>query len=189
MSPRIGALAAALLLVAAGGCGGGDDETAGTAGTTTAPPVESTAEPTTAVEETTAAETRPEPPEDQGRWAQQVDAACKPWQVKIDAVAPPATATDLERWLGEALPLIRKQVAAVEAVKPPTAAAAAEQATLLVSNLRIVERALTHYRAALRSGDADAAKDALAAAGAAGIEARTTALAAGVTECGGYSSG
>ena len=183
----IGAFAAALLLVAAGGCGGGDDETTGA--TTAPPPVESTAEATTTVEETTAAETRPEPPEDQGRWAQQVDAACTPWQAKIDAVAPPATATDLERWLGEALPLIRKQVAAVEAVKPPTAAATAEQATVLVSNLRIVERALTHYRAALRTGDADAAKDALAAAGAAGIEARTTALAVGVTECGGYSSG
>jgi len=189
VSLRIAALAATLLLVAAGGCGDGDDEATGTTGTATAPPVESTAEPATTAEETTSAETRPEPAEDQGRWAQQVDAACKPWQVKIDAVAPPATATDLERWLGEALPLIREQVAAVEAVKPPTAAAAAGQATVLVSNLRIVERALTHYRAALLAGDADAAKDALATAGAAGIEARTTALAAGVTECGGYSSG
>ena len=86
------------------------------------------------------------------------------------------------------MPLVRKQVAAVEAVKPPTAAATAEQAALLLRNLHIVERALTSYRAAL-AGNADAAKDALAEAGAAGIEARTTAVAAGVTACGGYASG
>ena len=180
MSPRIGALAATLLLVAAGGCGGGDDNAAATS------PQPAT---TAAAATTEAAETRPEPPVGQSRWAQQVDAACKPWQTKIDAVAPPASAADLERWLSDTLPLVRKQVAAVEAVKPPTAAAAAEQAALLVRNLRIVEGALTRYRAAIRSGDADAARDALAEAGAAGTEARTIALAAGVTACGGYSSG
>ena len=111
VSPRIGALAAAVLLVAAGGCGGGGDDATGTT-TATAPASEPTVEATTT-------DTRPEPPEDQGRWARQVDAACKPWQSQIDAVAPPSGAADLERWLGETLPLVRKQVAAVEAVKPP----------------------------------------------------------------------
>ena len=186
MSPRIGVLAAAVLLVAAGGCGGDGDDATATGAQPTTPTMAATTEAATT---TKAAETRPEPPEDQGRWARQVDAACKPWQAKIDAVAPPASATDLDRWLGAALPLVRKQVAAVEAVKPPTAAATAEQAALLLRNLHIVERALTSYRAALSAGNADAAKDALAEAGAAGIEARTTAVAAGVTACGGYASG
>jgi len=181
VSPRIAALAGALLLVAAGGCGGGDDDEAATGAQETTPTVAATT--------AEAAETRPEPPEDQSRWAQQVDTACKPWHTKIDAVPPPASATDLERWLGDTLPLVRKQVAAVEAVKPPTAAATAEKAALLVRNLHIVERALTRYRAAIRTGDADAARDALAEAGAAGTEARTIAVAAGVTACGGYSSG
>ena len=179
MNPRIGALVAAVILVAAGGCGGdeGDDAT----GTTTRPPAESTPAATT--------DARPEPPEDQGRWARQVDAACRPWQGKIDAVAPPAGATDLDRWLGQTLPLVRKQVAAVEAVKPPVKESEAERAALFVAGLRKVERGLTRYRAALGDGDTEAVQQALAEANAAGTETRGYALSLGVTQCGGYSSG
>jgi hypothetical protein len=180
VSPRIGALAAALLLAAAGGCGGGDDETTGT----TAPLAAATT-----VGATTAAETRPEAPEDQGRWARQVDAACEPWQAKLDAVAPPAGATDLDRWLGETLPLVRRQVAAVEAVKPPAKTSEAERATLFVAGLRKVESGLTRYRAALRDGDPEAVQQALAEANAAGTETRGYALSLAVTQCGGYSGG
>ena len=179
MSRRIGALAAAVLLVAAGGCGGGEADDA--TGTTTRPPAESTAAATTAA--------RPEPPDDQGRWARQVDAACGPWQGKIDAVAPPADAADLERWLEETLPLVRKQVAAVEAVKPPAKTSEAERAALFVAGLRKVERGLTRYRAALANGDAEAVSQALAEANAAGTETRGYALSLAVTQCGGYSSG
>jgi hypothetical protein len=180
VSPRIGALAAAFILVAAGGCGGGEGNDAG--GTTAQPSAEPTVESTTA-------DTRPEPPEDQGRWARQVDAACAPWQAKIDAVAPPAGATDLERWLAETLPLVRKQVAAVAAVKPPAKESEAERATLFIAGLRKVERGLTRYRAALADGDAAAVQQALAEANAAGTETRGYALSLGVTRCGGYSSG
>jgi hypothetical protein len=175
----MGALAAALLLAAAGGCGGGDDETTGT----TAPPA---AEPTV---EAATTDIRPEPPEDQGRWARQVDAACEPWQAKLDAVAPPAGATDLDRWLGETLPLVRRQVAAVEAVKPPAKTSEAERAALFVAGLRKVERGLTRYRAALRDGDPEAVQQALAEANAAGTETRGYALSLAVTQCGGYSGG
>jgi hypothetical protein len=180
VSPRIGALAAAVILVAAGGCGG-DGEGGDAAGTTTRPPAESTPAPTT--------DARPEPPEDQGRWARQVDAACKPWQSKLDAVAPPAGATDLDRWLAETLPLVRKQVAAVEAVKPPAKESEAERATLFIAGLRKVERGLTRYRAALSDGDTEAVQQALAEANAAGTETRGYALSLAVTQCGGYSSG
>ena len=74
-------------------------------------------------------------------------------------------------------------------MKPPTAADNAERAALFIGKLRIVEQALTKYRAALRANNAQATREALAEAGAAGAEARTVALAAGVTECGGYSGG
>jgi hypothetical protein len=178
VSRRNGALAAAVLLVAAAGCGGGAEGDA--TGTTTRPPAESPAATTDA---------RPEPPEDQGRWARQVDAACKPWQGRIDAVSPPAGSADLDRWLGETLPLVRKQVAAVEAVKPPVKESEAERATLFVAGLRKVERGLTRYRAALQEGDPEAVQQALAEANAAGTETRGYALSLGVTQCGGYSGG
>jgi hypothetical protein len=176
--PLVWALAAALVVAAAVGCADGDEDAAATTATTSAPPAT-----------TQAAETRPEPPEDQTRWAREVDLACEPWQVQIDAVPPPADAADLERWLDETLPLIRKQVAAVEAVQLPGAKSEAEPASRFGDGLRRVERALTRYRAALRAGDAEVAKQALAQAGAAGAESRAAALALGVTECGGYSAG
>ncbi len=187
-----GVIAAALVVAAAGGCAGDDEEDA--AGTTASTPAATTAQPATTTEEqqvTTQAGdyARPEPPDDQSRWAGQVDAACEQWQEQIDEVAPPADPADLERWLGETLPLVRKQVAAVEAVRLPGAASEAEPASLFVQNLRRVERALTRYGAALRSENPQGAQQALAEAGAAGAEARSAALALGVTECGGYSTG
>lgn len=192
MTKLLCVLAATLVLVAAAGCSG-DDDAAETGAQPTTPSASETTAPSTTAPSTTApagtGKTRPEPPEDQSRWAREVDVACKRWQEQIDAVAPPASPGDLEPWLAETLPLIRKQVAAVEAVKPPTAADNAERAALFIGNLRIVEQALTKYRAALRANNAQAAREALAQAGSAGAEARTAALAAGVTECGGYSGG
>ena len=89
----------------------------------------------------------------------------------------------------ETLPLVRKQLAAVAAVKPPAKKSEAERAALFIAGLRKVERGLTRYRAALRDGDAEAVQQALAEANAAGTETRGYALSLGVTQCGGYSSG
>ena len=41
----------------------------------------------------------PSPAPNQSRWAGQVDAACKPWQERIDAVPPPTDAASLEDFL------------------------------------------------------------------------------------------
>ena len=178
--PVLSVLAAALVVAAGTGCSSDDDGASDGASAPT-PAAESTPAATT--------EARPEPPEDQGRWARQVDVACKPWQGRIDAVAPPAGAADLDRWLGQTLPLVRKQVAAVEAVKPPVKTSEAERAALFVAGLRKVERGLTRYRAALSGGDTEAVQQALAEANAAGTETRGYALSLAVTQCGGYSSG
>ena len=189
MKPLICALATALVVAVVAGCAGGDDD----AGATTAsPPTATTAPSATTSEQPVTTEeddVRPEPPKDQSRWARQVDAACKPWQERIDAVAPPLDATALERWMTETLPLARKQVAAVEKVKPPANVDEAERAKLFVGGLHKLERALTRYLAAIRAGDAEAIQRALADANAAGTETRGYALSLDVTECGGYSSG
>jgi hypothetical protein len=184
VKPLICALATALV-VALGGCGGDDDD----AGATTASPPGSPATTSDQPMTTEEHDVRPEPPADQSRWASQVDAACKSWQERIDAVAPPLDATALERWLTETLPLARKQLAAVEQVKPPAKADEAERAKLFVGGLQKLERALTRYLAALRAGDAEAIQRALAEANAAGTETRGYALSLDVTECGGYASG
>ncbi len=158
---------AAALVVAGTGCSSDDDpDRAGT----TAPAVV----------------TRPEPPEAQSRWAKQVDEACRPWQERIDAVAPPADARGLERWLAEALPLVRKQVAAVRAVKPPAKESEADRAKLFLDGMTRLERSLTRYLAAIRVDDAVAVTKALEEANAAGSATRGFAVSVDVTECGGY---
>jgi hypothetical protein len=177
-------LAAGLVLAAGAGCG--DDETSGEGTTTPAAAATTTADTTTAPTEDDYV--RPEPPSDQSTWAAEVDAACEPIQSEIDALPPPTDPVSLESWVAQVLPLVREEVAAVEAVAPP--AAGQEEAadiTLFVASLGRLEDALTRYLAALRADDAAATEQALAEANAAGAQARTTAEALGVTECGGYS--
>jgi len=190
-------LATTLVMVAAAGCsGGGDDDAAGTGGSTVAattaePAVESTGAATTAElpdpAESTA--TRPEAPADQSRWAAQVDAACKSWQAQIDQLPAPADAAGLESWLDELLPLARRQLAAVKAVKPPAKQSEAAQAARFIESLTTLERSLTRYRAAIVKGDDKAVGVALVEANAAGAAARNYALVLDITECGGYSGG
>ena len=118
-----------------------------------------------------------------------MDAACKPLQERIDALAPPANASELERWLDDLLPLVRKQVRAVKAVKPPAKQSEARNAALFIENMTKLERSLTRYRAAITAADTPAIQRSLSEANAAGAASRAYALSLDVTECGGYSSG
>ncbi|MDQ3176376.1 MAG: hypothetical protein M3Q72_02365 [Actinomycetota bacterium] len=170
-------LAATLVVAAGTGCSADDDGGTEAASTTT------TAAQTIA---STTSASRPEPPEDQSRWAKQVDIACKPWQGRIDAVPPPADASGLEPWLAETVPLVRKLVAAVRAVKPPAKQSEAKRAALFVSAMGKLERGLSRYLAALRAGDAVAIKQAVTEANAAGAASRGYAVPLDITECGGY---
>ena len=187
MTKLLCVLATTLVLVAAAGCSDDDEggTAAGTGATATATAMETatTSEPDPA--ESTA--TRPEPPADQSRWAAQVDDACKPWQDQIDALTPPRDAAGLEAWLGELLPLVRRQVAAVKAVKPPAKRSEAQQAARFLENMTELERALTRYRDAIAAGQDKAVQRALVAANAAGAAARNYALVLDITRCGGYS--
>ena len=176
MRAAFAVLAAALVAVAATGCSSDDDSESAP---TTAPPAATTTQP---------AETRPEPPAGQSRWAREVDAACKPWQDRISMVKPPAAASELERYLGDALPLIRKQIDAIDAVELPEAEADARKARSFLAGLRKLEAALTRYRAALRASDSAATEQALAEANTAGLQARAAVAGLGVTECGGFES-
>jgi hypothetical protein len=208
-------LAAVLVMAASTGCsddGSDSGEVGGTTApaaattdtggpTTTPPTTETSPEATTAdattAQATTAQETteetdttgRPEPPSDQSRWAAQVDDVCKPWQEKIDAVPPPTDVSSLEAWLGDTLPLVRKQVAAVKAVKPPAKAEEARRARLFIGALQKIERALTRYHAAIVANNAQAVQKWLSQANAAGAEARGYAASLDVTQCGGYRGG
>ena len=174
----LGVLAVALAL-AASGCGGdSEDEATSTAAT---PPATSVV--------TEEAQTRPEPPADQSRWAMKVDAVCAPVQEQIDAVPPPGDPSGLGRWLRETLPLVRKQVAAVDAIALPAKKDEARRAELFVAGLHDLERALTRYGAALEQNDPAAIEKALAEANAAGTETRGYALSLDITQCGGYSGG
>jgi hypothetical protein len=139
---------------------------------------------------TTAGPTRPKPLPNQSRWAKQVDAACKPWQKRIDAVTPaPANTVALRIWLADALPLIRKQLAAIKAIKPPAKPDEARKVTRFLDTLQRTERALTRYLAASRANASAEARKALDEASASGAAARAQAASLDVTKCGGYSSG
>ena len=176
-------LAAVLVLAAGSGCS--DDGDDGSASATTADAAATEPEPAATIQ----SGPRPKPPEDQSRFAKQVDEACKPWQAKIDALAPPTTAAQLELWLAELLPLVRNQVSAVKAVKRPAKQAEARKAALFIENITKLERSLTRYQAAIRAVDNAKIQRSLREANAAGAASRAYALSLGVTECGGYSGG
>lgn len=139
---------------------------------------------------TTTTSTRPARLANQSRWAKQVDAACKPWQGRIDAVTPaPVDVASLQVWLGRALPLVRKQIAAVEAVPPPEKQVEARKVALFLESLQKTERALTRYLSAIRKNAPAKERRALAEASAGGAAARGYAASLDITQCGGYSSG
>lgn len=159
------ALAAALLVAAAAGCG---DKQA----------------------TTTAAATHPTVLPTQSRWAKQVDVVCKPWQDRIDAIRPPPTSVaSLQTWLARALPLVRKQIAAVEKVPPPERTSEARKVTRLLDSLNATERALTRYLAAVNAKAQTKAQTALTTAATAGAKARALSLSLDITQCGGYATG
>lgn len=186
MRSTLSVLAASLVLAAGAGCG--DDEPSGGGATTTAPAATEAGPTTTAPEQTTeSTETQPEAPPDQSAWAAQVDEACEPVQEQIDALPPPTDAASLETWVAQVLPLVREEVAAVKAVKPPVDAEEAREARLFVKSLERLEGALTRYLDGLRTSDTAAVEQALADANAAGAEARAYAVSLDVTRCGGYS--
>jgi hypothetical protein len=143
----------------------------------------------TSTSSTTPTATRPTPQPTQSRWAKQVDAACKPWQKRIDSVSPaPTNSASLQAWLKRALPFIRKQIVAVDAVKPPPKQAEARKATRFLDSVQKTERALTRYLAAVRANVPAKARAALADANASGRAARAAALSLNITQCGGYES-
>jgi len=161
----LAALAAALFVTASAGCG---DKKA----------------------TTTAASTRPTQLPTQSRWAKQVDGVCKPWQQRIDAITPPpTTVASLQAWLTRALPLVRKQIAAVERVQPPASASEATKVTRFLTSLTQTERALTRYLAATNAKSQSKVQAALTAAATSGAKARTLAHSLDITKCGGYSTG
>ena len=165
MRLALSALAAALLVAAAAGCG---DKHA----------------------TTTAAATHPTVRHTQSRWARRVDVVCKPWQDRIDAIRPPPTSVaSLQTWLARALPLVRKQVAAVKKVKPPESTSEARKVTRLLDSLNTTERALTRYLAAVNAKAQAKAQTALTTAATAGVKARALSLSLDITRCGGYAIG
>jgi hypothetical protein len=148
------------------------------------------AEATSTTSATTATSVRPRRLPNQSRWARQVDAACKPWQARIDAITPaPVDVPSLQKWLDRALPLVRKQLAAVKAVRPPANADEATKVRLFLASLQKIEHALTTYLAAIHQHAAVKAQKALDDAGAAGSAARADAVSLDITQCGGYASG
>jgi hypothetical protein len=164
MRLALSALAAALLVAAAVGCG---DKQA----TTTAAATHPTLLP-------------------QSRWAKQVDVVCKPWQDRIDAIRPPPTSVaSLQTWLARALPLVRKQIAAVEKVPPPESTSEARMVTRLLESLNTTERALKRYLAAVDAKAQPKAQTALTTAASAGAKARALSLSLDITQCGGYATG
>lgn len=165
MRLALSALAAALLVAATAGCG---DKQATTSAATTHPTVLPT----------------------QSRWAKRVDVVCKPWQDRIDAVRPPPTSVaSLQTWLARALPLVRKQIAAVEKVPAPKSTSEARKVTRLLDSLNATERALTRYLAAVNAKAQAKAQTALTTAATAGVKARALSLSLDITRCGGYSIG
>ncbi|HEX6130493.1 MAG TPA: hypothetical protein VF044_02125, partial [Actinomycetota bacterium] len=110
MRLALGVVAAALV-VAASGCGGDGDGDEDAARSNPGVAVTRTVETETTTE---AVQTRPEPASTQSRWAAGVDDACLPLQQRLDALPQPTDAATLQAWLGQAIPIVREQIAAVK---------------------------------------------------------------------------
>jgi hypothetical protein len=183
-------LAAALVMAAGTGCSEDKDDDGAAASSTTAPattteqntaatePATTERAETTTTGTTTAAQPKP------SRWAMQVDAACRPWQAKLNAVKPPSDPTQLAASLASTLPLIRREIAAVKGIKLPMDADEAATAKLFVAGLQRIERELTKYVAALRADNAQAVQSAIVQVNTAGAETRTLAASLQITHCG-----
>jgi hypothetical protein len=170
---------AAALVVAASGCGGDGDEDAARS----SPGVAATR--TVETETTETVQTRPEPASTQSKWAGAVDVACEPLQERLDALPQPVDAATLQTWLGQAIPIVRDQIAAVKAVERAPGPTGRAQGRF-VASLERLEDALTRYHAGLRQGNVGKVEQAVKDATVAGADARRYATQAGVTQCGGY---
>lgn len=194
MRSAVAVLAAAVVVAAGAGCSDDPTDAAGTTGTTATEttsttgttPTETETKPEETQPVTTSGE-RPEPPPDQSRYAAQVDDACRPYQEQIDDLPVPTDLITLERYFDAALPLARKQIVAVKAVKAPTNAEELRRSKLFVASLTELERALTRYLAAVRADNAEKVQATLTAANAAGAATRGYAASLDITACGGYS--
>ena len=196
MRSAVAVLAAALVVAAGAGCSDDPTDASGTTGTTvtettstngtTPTETETETKPEETQPVTTSGE-RPEPPPDQSRYAAQVDDVCRPYQEQIDDLAAPTDIVTLERYFDRMLPIARKQIAAVKAVKPPTNAEELRRSKLFVASLTSLEQALTRYLAAIRADNAEKVQSTLTEANSAGSAARGYAASLDITACGGYS--
>ena len=140
--------------------------------------------------ETTTVTLHPAVSASQSQWTAQANLVCKPWQDRIDALGPPPTdLASLPPWLARVLPLVRRQIDAVAAVRPPADPGEARRVTLFLDRLHKVDNALTRYLAGINAHDAQKAQTALADAAAAGATARVDAASLKITRCGGYAGG
>jgi hypothetical protein len=182
-------LAATLVVAASTGCSEDKSDGADAAGpttesTTTEQSTPATEPTTTDRADTATTATSTATQREPSRWARQVDAACRPWQAKLNAIKPPSDATELVGSLESTLPLIRKEIAAVKSVKLPAEADEAATARLFVAGLQAIERGLTKYVAALRADNAQAVQSAIVQVNTAGAETRTYAASLQITHCG-----
>ena len=189
MKPLLPVLVAAIVVAAGTACSGDDDPADPAAATDAEATFTLTGQTTDdTAAQTEAAEAGPESAPVQSAWAREVDSACRSSQERLDALEPPA-GTSIEDFMAEAVPLMREQIEAVEAVDVRPGSAEARSAAQLVAEMRGVEAGLRRYADALRANDGAAAQAALLEAGTAGAEARRRASALGLTACGGFAGG
>jgi hypothetical protein len=113
---------------------------------------------------------------------QQADAICSEYEGKLDAVEPPSSPDDFERFVNEALPIIEEGTQELNDLNPP-ADFEDEWSRVVEINEENLDT-IRNVRTALEDGDVEEAQRLITEAGENEEESDRLAQQLGLTECG-----
>jgi hypothetical protein len=113
---------------------------------------------------------------------EQADAICAEYEAKLDAVEPPSSPDDFERFVNEALPIIEEGTQKLNTLDPP-AEFEDEWSRVVEINQQNLET-VQNVRTALEDGDVEEAQRLISEAGENEEESDRLAQDLGLTECG-----
>jgi hypothetical protein len=113
---------------------------------------------------------------------QQADAICADFEGRLDALEPPASADDLQRFVQEAIPIIEEGNAQLKALSPPEEFEARWNRAMEINDANLAT--VRELRDAIEEGDTARAQELFQEVGSEEEEANRIARELGLENCG-----